>query len=284
MKFFLTLICIPLLLTIALSNPPAVNFMTDASVMIQSGEHIGSGVAFKNAKTTFVWTDAHVVKNSQTIKKLINLATGEMGLSIGYADVEAIKVKTQEGRKIGEDRRFARIIRYSRREDIALLRVYEDSWLSSSTVFSQRKFVPQAGSDIWHIGSPTGPRGINSIFSGTLSFVGRLRNEYADDDFSGRIYDQADVSAIGGCSGGGIYLKSNGQCIGLMTEFLHDKNKSPGMMCFTPTRRLWEFSERNKCLWAMDTTVEVPNRIETITDDNIEVVEAVPPPMELPKE
>lgn len=255
----------------------------DCSVMVQADDHIGSGVVFKNKSQTFVWTDAHVVAASQSIKKLINLTTGEMSLAIGYSDVEVVKVVTQGGKKIGQDRRLARIIRYSKREDIALLYVYEEGWLDSSTTFPAKSYLPKQGASVWHVGSPTGPRGMSSVVSGTVSFVGRLRNEHADDDTTGRIYDQVQTTAVGGCSGGGVFLK-NGVCLGLMAEFLLDSRSSPGMMCITPTRRLWEFSERNKCLWAMDVSVETPQQHSTVTDDNLEVVEVVPPPMKLPDE
>jgi len=251
----------------------------EASVTVHAEKGHGSGVAFKNGEYTFVWTDAHVVDKNQTVKVFLDLETSRPKVSVTYKDVWFSQAVVQDGEKVGEEWRRGKIIRYSQREDIALCVVVTKNWLKNGTKFLPPKAVPKVGQDIWHIGSPVDARGAQSVLGGTLSFTGRVRKDYGhvDQDVEGYIYDQLNLTVVGGCSGGGVFSKETGECIGLVTEFLKTSSTTPGMCCMTPTRRLWQFAERNECLWAMDSKAPVPAKLRVITDDEIPVPDELRP-------
>lgn len=243
----------------------------EASVMIATEDSSGSGVAFKNKDAAFVWTDAHVVQSCQTVKTVICPKDGRPKVVVSYSDVWLVKAIVCEGRKVGEDKRLAKIIRYCGKEDIALLAVYQKGWLKNGAKFPRPKAVPEQGMSIYHVGSPIGPSGIGTIMTGNVSFVGRLRKAGKHSDTDGYVYDQATVAATYGSSGGGVFCTKTSHCLGLLTEFLQSSSVSPSLLCFTPSRRLWEFSERNRCLWAMNSEVAVPAQHEVLTDDELDV-------------
>jgi S1-C subfamily serine protease len=248
----------------------------ESSVLVDTGENAGSGVIFKNLFITFVWTDAHVVSCTQVIKKVVDPNTGETKVTVTYKDVYVVKEIVENGRKVGELKLLAKVIRYSEEEDIAVLYVYKKSFGSESVTFSD--VTPKAGTAIWHVGSFFGYRGINSVSDGRISFVGRLRTggKATDTDFP-LVYDQMTAVAHPGSSGGGVFLKSNGACVGLVTEFLgaSDGLFTHGSFCVTPTRRLRTFAKRVGCEWAMDRNHKVPPleciMFGKVTDDDIPI-------------
>lgn len=228
----------------------------NCTVTIKSDDSYGSGVVFKNKSRTFIWTAAHT------------LVDGKID-STSYADVWVTSPIFETGRKVGEDRRLARVIRFNLSEDIAVLEVRQKNW-GTSTTFADANYIPVAGNPVWHVGAFEGRAGENSVSDGVIAAVGRLRRGYVmnetDNPF---VFDQVSMVAHHGSSGGGIFDKKTGKCLGLVTEFL-TKN-SPGSFCVVPSRRLHEFSKRTSCEWAIDLAFETPQEIEP------EIVEPIIP-------
>jgi len=235
MKKFLSLIAALAFLSMAYGTVPEKS--VDATVMVTADENIGTGVVFHNGKRTFIWTAAHVL-------------TGDS------RDVTLKQPIVKDGKHIGETNHCGKIIRLCSKGDIAVIEANDNTWLKTSVKFAQKRHVPKIGSHVWHVGSMQGEAGISSLFKGYISFNGRTIDSY--------YFDQVQVTAHVGCSGGGIFNADNGECIGLMVRFLISSNHTPNAMLIVPTRRLWEFSKENDCLWAMDNTVDVPNEVHSI--------------------
>ncbi len=228
--------------------------LQEISMMVSSGG-CGSTIFITrkrhNEYIHFAWTAAHVVANTEKVRQVL-APDGSIKYDIYYEDVELVNAIKMYGREVGEVRWLAQVIRYSNREhgqDIALLQLYPKNLTTKSAHFNTKTDIPQPGEPIFHVGSIRGLSGINSVSNGYIAALGRLRERQ-------RILDQADIIACPGCSGGGLYLKSNSQCIGIVIE----KNRSDdGVVYYRPTRELRKWAIKNKCLWALDHRVRLPN-------------------------
>lgn len=240
---------------------PVAN-LVEASVLVDSKGGSGSGVVFRNGESWFVWTDAHVLENFRRAS------------AKGFEDTFVYQNFVYEGRQAGGQTTLAKIIRYCQPEDIALLKLYGPG--RGSVFFAPEDYIPKQGEALWHVGSFLGEHGCNSLSSGIIAAIGRLRFDGRPVTTGGFIYDQASINACHcGSSGGGFFRKSDGACIGLVTEYM-GPGYSHGSMCFTPSRRLWAFARREACLWAMLDSVEVPGELGLIESTTIEIIPHMP--------
>lgn len=267
----LLLLCLPLQAQDTFTARPECENVEE-SVLVLSGGGAGSGVVYKNGKNTFVWTAAHVVRNS--------LDCSPNGVRY-FRDVWVSHPVIQDGRKVGENRRIARIVRFDESHDICLLHIRQRDWLAKSVRFIPDKVVPTVGKSIWHVGSFNGSMGECSVSSGEISAIGRLRKDSLPNELNSPVVcDQVSIVAHHGSSGGGIFYKESGECIGLLNEFL--QVGTHGSFCITPTRRLYEFARKNDCVWAMTDDIASPEDI-TVVFDEVFVPPPAPQPQPIPK-
>lgn len=260
------------------AQPSVVRQAADVSVTIDAEGSYGSGVVFKNKEASFVWTDAHVVSDTQVVNKVIDPVKGTPKFVTTYRDVHIQTEVVEDGRKVGEDRRLAKVIRYDEAQDIAVLLVYQKNYGKASARFATG--IPAQGDAICHVGSFLGPKGANSFSRGNVAAVGRLRRDF-DSNETGQpfVYDQISAVAHKGSSGGGVFDEKTGECLGLITEFLgiSHNNFSDGSFMITPARRLREWAKNAKVEYALDTTKVVPSIKEImagpVTLTPIQVVE-----------
>ncbi len=224
------------------------------SVTILAGSGAaGSGVVYRNGSHSFVWTDAHVVSGTRVEESHVG-----KGKVLSYKDVAVMRHVVANGRTVGEDKRFAKIIRYDDVHDVAVLYVYEPNY---GTTVRFAYDVPSVGEPIWHIGSFKGPLGHNSLSAGHVAYVGRLRRDGWSDSL-GRplVFDQISMVAHQGSSGGGVFSKDGGLCLGLVTEFITvDSTGFPhGALCINPARRMREWAKGANVSYAIDNSLPVP--------------------------
>ena len=246
---------------------------TKATVLVMAKGSEGSGVAVKKGSTTLIWTNAHVVANNFASSTVVDPMTGLSKVVYTFSDVQVGQEENDGSRKVGDVRRVAKIVRYSPRHDLAVLKLYKGSWPEGSVEFS--KTIPAQGDEVWHVGSMWGRQGISSVNEGIISFAGRPRDGHMPVELNGLPYDQVSITAVPGCSGGGVFLKKDGLCIGLMSEYL--RGQVQGSMCIVPSRRMWEFAKEAKCIWAINPASPLPlEDNEHIMRD--EVAPPAPPP------
>jgi hypothetical protein len=99
------------------------------------------------------------------------------------------------------------------------------------------------------VGSFRGPKGAGSVSEGVVSAIGRLRRDGAPTDV-GRplVSDQYSLVVHKGSSGGGVFSKSSGECLGLVDEFLDAAKDglSYGAGLIVPARRIREYAETGR--------------------------------------
>lgn len=243
----LLVLALGILLAVFLCFPPAPvsceNLQKSSALVITSASR-GSGVFFRNRDHLYVWTAAHVVES------LIDKTGGRPV----FGNAGIIQDMPCDEGNFGQITTLARLIRYSEHQDIALLKCYVNLPVRSTSFCI---LPPKPGQMVWHVGSPHGDRGTNSVSYGVIAGVGRSRKD--GNRFVGPgalVYDQVSLIAHRGCSGGGIF-KENGDCVGLLIEFLGPV-ETPGSLCIAPSRRIFDFCKSAKCEWAFSTRYLVP--------------------------
>src|SRR5690348_8586015 len=113
---------------VAAEDAALVDKLQDVSVTIKSGSGQGSGVLVTrkigNDDVTFVWTAGHVVDNLRKQRSVVDPASGTNRIVVEFEDAAVVKEFTDEGRRIGETKMDAKVLRYSdseQGEDLALL-------------------------------------------------------------------------------------------------------------------------------------------------------------------
>jgi len=272
MKKFLSKFAIGLLLMFSsaqgedtLERKKVSEHLQNISVTIKSqGEYStseGSGVLIvrevKGEQVTFVWTAAHVIDNLRTVREVIN-EEGQARKVVEFKDPQIVKELIENGRRVGEIKMDAVVVKYSDAEDghdLALLMVRAKDYGKGSASFFLNKKDPivPIGTPLYHVGSLLGQMGANSMTSGIVSQVGRT---------SGKVeFDQTTVTAFPGSSGGGVFLQ-DGRYMGMLV-----RGAGEGFNLVVPVRRMMEWAKSTNLLWALDPELEVPtlNEIEAIS-------------------
>lgn len=241
---------------------PTADHLQDVSVTIRSesgwsaGE--GSGVIFSRKDkagntVNFVWTAAHVVDNLRQTRTVI--VNGAPRTAVTFKDAKVIKVIRQDGRTVGRLELDAEVIKYSDSEDghdLALLKVRKLNFVTDSVTFYLDKKIPKLGTDLWHVGSLLGQMGSNSMTDGIYSQTGRLIPQ-----LNKHVFDQTTVAAFPGSSGGGVYLKSDARYVGMLV-----RGAGETFNLIVPIRRMVQWAEKNKIMWALDAKVKMPTSEE----------------------
>ncbi len=224
----------------------------------------GSGVIFtrKDSKgnlVNFVWTAAHVVDNMRLTKRI--LVDGTYKTIVHFKDPVVIKEIRQNGRTVGRLQMDAEVLKYSESEhgqDLALLRIRKLNFVHDSVVFYLDKAIPPLGTDLLHVGSLLGQMGANSMTDGIYSQHGRILK-----NLNKHIFDQTTCTAFPGSSGGGVFLKhgaagnTNPRYVGMLV-----RGAGEGFNLIVPIRRMVEYCQENKIMWALDKNVPMPTEAE----------------------
>ena len=221
-----------------------------------SGE--GSGVIFTRKDedgnlVNLVWTAAHVIDNLRTERKV--LVNGSPKTLVEFKDPVVIKEIRQGGRTVGRLQMDAEVLKYSESEkghDLALLRVRKLNFVTDSVVFYLDKKIPPLGEDLLHVGSLLGQMGANSMTDGIYSQHGRLIKS-----LNKHVFDQTTVTAFPGSSGGGVYLKKDARYVGMLV-----RGAGEGFNLIVPVRRMVDYCEKHKIMWALDKSVAMPTEDE----------------------
>ena len=229
--------------------------LQDISVTIRSEDDYrkseGSGVLITREidgeKVTFVWTCAHVVENLRTVRAIIE--DGQPRKVVEFDDVQIIKELVEGGRRVGEIKMDATVVKFSDAddgEDLALLMVRARDYGKASAKFYLSKDEPiiPIGTQLFHVGSLLGQMGANSMTSGIISQVGRIHGKVE--------FDQTTVTAFPGSSGGGVYLQ-NGEYVGMIV-----RGAGEGFNLMVPVRRIERWAKRHNIMWALDPKLRAP--------------------------
>jgi len=245
-----------LLLTLLLATPlladnKVAQHLQDISVTIRAGGSEGSGVIktreFEGSSVNFVWTAAHVVDGLRSVKTVI-APDGTERKQVTFEDCAIVKELVEDGRRVGELKMDARVIRYSEKEDLALLQIRKKGFVKASVQFYLDPNIPPIGTPVYHVGSLLGQAGANSMTSGIVSQIGRVIDQSP--------YEQLSCSAFPGSSGGGVYLQ-DGRYVGMVV-----RGAGETFILTVPVRRIQAWAVKAKIAWALDDAVPMPSAEE----------------------
>jgi S1-C subfamily serine protease len=210
-------------------------------------------------EVTFVWTAAHVVNNLREVREVIT-ETGQPRKVIEFKDAQIVREIVESGRRVGEIKMDARVIKYSNADtghDLALLMVRARNYGKDSSKFylnDEDPIIP-IGTNLYHVGSLLGQMGANSMTTGIVSQIGRTIDKME--------FDQTTVTAFPGSSGGGVFL-TDGKYVGMLV-----RGAGEGFNLIVPIRRMLNWAEKNDILWALDSGVDTPS-LDGINDIPVE--------------
>lgn len=243
-----------------LSRKEVAEYLQGISVTIKSESRFnrseGSGVLItrkiSGEDVTFVWTCAHVIDNLRNVRSVVN-EKGSSVKVVEFSDAQIVKELVEAGRRVGEIKMDAQVIKYSdytHGHDLALLMVRAKNYGKESAKFHLNKESPivPIGTRLYHVGSLLGQMGANSMTTGIVSQVGRVEDKVE--------FDQTTVTAFRGSSGGGVYLE-NGTYVGMIA-----RGAGEGFNLMIPIRRMTSWAQENKILWALDPKQKMPTMAE----------------------
>lgn len=234
--------------------------LQDISVTVKAKGSEGSGViktrvvknGDKEETVSFVWSAAHVISGLRKTRSVIDAKSGTPKTVIEFDDAQIVQEEFQNGRKIGESKMDARVLKYSdadNNEDLCILQIRKRNFAPkdvSAKFYLDGDLLPSVGENLLHCGSLLGQNsGANSITSGIVSANGRL--------YEGKTYTQTNVSGFPGSSGGGIFLRDDGRLIGLLT-----RGYQTTFLLHVPMTRIKSWAERNKLMFTIDDVTPVP--------------------------
>ena len=247
--------------------------LQDISVTVKAGMSEGSGVIItrsvktegnKTEEINFVWTAAHVIDTLRSVRSVIE--NGQPKKIVEFKDAQIVQELVENGRRVGELKMDAKVIKYSDAtdgEDLALLMGRKRSFIKNNAEFysGEGKPVP-IGAELYHVGSLLGQTGSNSMTRGIVSQVGRVLSLGTGD---GTVFDQTTVTAFPGSSGGGVFLSERsgdkaGQYMGMLV-----RGAGETFNLIVPVRRMRSWAVKQDILWAIDSGKEVPDMKDILT-------------------
>ena len=244
--------------------------LQDISVTVKSGFGEGSGVIFTRTipvtsnplgkpltvKVNFVWTAAHVIDGLRSVRTMIK--DGRPTKVVEFKDAQIVQELVEDGRRVGEMKMEAKVIKYSdseNGEDLALLMIRKKGFIDKSTSFYTEDKPVSIGTELYHVGSLLGQTGSNSMTRGICSQVGRVLDLGTGD---GVVFDQTTVTAFPGSSGGGVFLSERsganaGQYIGMLV-----RGAGETFNLIVPVRRMRDYAREEGILWAIDSNYPPP--------------------------
>ena len=252
-----------------------VDKLDSAAVTIKASQGQGSGsIIIKDVvvdsdgtieKVAFCLTAAHVIQSHRSVRSVIE--NGKDIKIIEFSDPGILQELYSKGRRIGELKLDAKVIRYSDADDgddLALLMLYARNKFDNSVEFIQDKeYIPNKGMRVIHIGSSNGQVGSNSFTAGNISQTGRLLPNVGSG--SGVIFDQTSAPAEPGSSGCMIVEEETGKYIGMLV-----RGGSSTFNFVVPVRRMWKWAEKNNVEFILQDTYP-PVILEEILKQPIEI-------------
>jgi len=253
--------------TITKEKKEVADHLQDISVTIRAEAGYqrseGSGVLITrkvgDEQITFVWTAGHVIDHLRNVRTIVDEDGGSRKV-VEFGEVQIVKELVEGGRRVGEIKMDAQVIKYSDYndgEDLALLMVRAKDYGKASAKFyinDSDPIVP-IGTSLFHVGSLLGQMGSNSMTSGIIAQVGRIHGKVE--------FDQTTVTAFPGSSGGGVYLQ-DGRYIGMLV-----RGAGENFNLIVPVRRMVRWAKEHDVMWAIDSNEKMPT-MEYITSLPVE--------------
>lgn len=237
-------------------------FLQEISVTIRTDRAEGSGTLIVRGPYTYVFTAGHVVDDLREVREVIDPVRGKK-LVIEFRNAKVITILREDGEAVGRVELEAEVVTYSdseNGEDIALLRVKKKNYATRGAFFyrpTKEEAFPPVGTELYHCGSLLGEFGSNSLINGIISQIGRV--------YQKKLYDQTNVNAFPGSSGGGVYIQDTGAYCGMIVRGTYG-----GFNLMVPQRRIANWAKRMKVEWLLDSALPAPQSEDELRKISIE--------------
>lgn len=218
---------------------PVIEKLKSISVTVEAGEDSGSGIVVHREDYCFVLTCYHVVESLRVTKKVKEKE------EISWKDCKVVQKTIQDGRVVGETSQEAEILKADKVEDLALLLLRQKKAFREGVTFYLGEQIPPIGTKLFHVGSPLGEIGSQSVIPGFYSAHGRVLNKV--------IFDSISCNAFPGSSGGAVTLE-DGRWVGMIL-----KGRDGGFVLIKPVRSLKEWTKKQKINFLLDHNEKIPD-------------------------
>ena len=246
-----------LTLPVVLPNPtPVEKHCINVTVMAEAGGHLGTGFVITRTnqdKTIdhYVWTAGHLVANARHVPRFLGIipngqpATFDpiiMSICRHYAmdDITNAYIRLQWNFR-GE------VVRFSSDEDLALVKVTSTNinvlrLLGHNNTVFHKDESDINDQEIYHLGSYLGDDHPQPVTFGFINTKGKSSEFW-----------KVLVEGYPGSSGGGVFLRSNGECVGMILR----TEGSISQLC-APVTRMRAWAKKAGIPWAVDPSVPMP--------------------------
>jgi hypothetical protein len=231
--------------------------LQETAVTIHTEFGQGSGVIITRKGVNYVLTAGHVVAGNRRVTKVVT--DSKDSSEVSFKPVSIVKEIYVDGESIGTTSIQADVVAYSSAEfgqDVALVRLR--SKITDASVEFYPKQLLSVGTAVVHVGSLEGQDGSNSFTTGSYAQVGRVLYD--------RVFDQTSCPAFPGSSGGGIYLQSNGQYVGMLV-----RGSGETFNLIVPIRRLKQWAKTHHTEFLFDPKSEDTDHIKLEDREPVEV-------------
>jgi hypothetical protein len=251
--FFVSLMALLIATTAKYTTPPisVPRLLQESSVTVVAEN--GNTTAYGSGTLTNVGGESYVVTCAHTFR-CVRLAEDK------FLPVTVFTDNYQNGRVTSRTNYTADIIRISPpgAEDLALLHVRQKNAAKHTINYIKADSLPELGTEVYHVGSLFGIRNPNSLTSGIYCQYDRK----GDNTY----FDQISATAAPGSSGGGVFEKSTGDCLGILTQATIDCET---INFIVPMRRVHPWAKRVGISFIFNKDVS-PIPIEVIKQGKIE--------------
>ncbi len=173
-------------------------YLTTISVLVDTARNSGSGTIINYGEYSYVLTAEHVIDQIIELNEKDKI----------FHPVDVIHIYNEYGTEVSQTKYLSEVVAYSKEKDIAILKLSKRRAFSSSAKPYMKPELKPIGTKIYHMGCYYGRDGYNSFGEGVITYNGRAS--------VGQRLVQTNSVVFPGSSGGGIFLQSTGEYIGMV--------------------------------------------------------------------
>lgn len=209
----------------------------------------GSGAFVVRGDDVYVLTCSHLLR---TVRHKLMKEDKEDEQQYAYDDVLVLELLTDSKGRVTAKEHEAEVIKASSdfKYDLAVLRLRSPKFKApQSTTFEKSELPPKIGSKLYHVGTYHNPFHYRSLTDGIVSGTNR---DFGEDD---AILDQCTCTCQPGSSGGGVFLPTSGEYVGMMV-----RASDVGDNCsyYIPIRTIRKWAKAHGVEFLLDPRLEVP--------------------------
>lgn len=221
------------------------------TVFVEGEGYQDSATSIVRSKDVFLWVPAHFVEPSRTVFTVTDLITEKQRKEVHFGTIAVRKLYKKKTLHLR-----AKVIRYDRKRDIAVLRVATEVDTEvkqfASVKFGYLRDSPQKDLSVCHLLPTVGDERLllpRHIVGGT---IGRGL------EYGGQTYAGAALHSIPGSGGGCVFCRKTGEAIGMIVLCRQDGTGT----YFVSSREMLRWAKAKGVAWAIDSSVPMPSEEE----------------------